>query len=178
MTFLRRFLLSLILLVCVPLIHVLLAQAQSPSVVTNVNLSFTTIDVPGAGVTNAYGINTASQFLKAVTYHIGDQPVFVTAGDLNGDGFLDLATSNTSGTSSILLGNGDGTFRRGVKYRGAGGARGIAAADLNRDGKLDLVSTSPGVWVAIGNGDGTFQRAAYYSVGFYSYGLTVADINQ
>src|SRR6266478_4549635 len=41
----------------------------------------------------------------------GATPRAVTVGDLNGDGKLDLAVTNaSSGTVSVLLGNGDGTF--------------------------------------------------------------------
>jgi uncharacterized membrane protein len=54
MTFLRRFSLTLTLLVCAPLIH-----AQPAQIVREVQLTFTTIDVPGAMITNILGINTA-----------------------------------------------------------------------------------------------------------------------
>jgi probable HAF family extracellular repeat protein len=54
MAYLRRFAFSLLLLLCVPLIH-----AQSNAVIPNANLTFTTIDVPGAGITNVLGINSA-----------------------------------------------------------------------------------------------------------------------
>jgi FG-GAP-like repeat/FG-GAP repeat len=57
----------------------------------------------------------------------------------------------------------------------------VALADLNSDGKLDLVVVSSQsnetVSVFLGNGDGTFQPQARYSVGSYPYGLAVADVN-
>src|SRR5262249_54030377 len=44
-------------------------------------------------------------------YDVGSQPWAITAGDFNGDGNLDLATSNLgSGDVSILLGDGHGSF--------------------------------------------------------------------
>jgi probable HAF family extracellular repeat protein len=58
MAYLRRFTFSLLLLLCVPLIH-----AQSNSVVPNANLTFTTINVPGAGVTNVLAINSAGDMV-------------------------------------------------------------------------------------------------------------------
>jgi len=123
----------------------------------------------------------ANQFLPAVVYPIRNKPVFVVVGDFNGDGIPDLAAcgENPLGGSvySILLGNGDGTFQRAHTYSD-GGAYGIAVADLNRDGKLDLVMDGPGpVVVALGNGDGTFQKSVSYPAAMSSYGLAVGDFN-
>src|SRR4029077_4136785 len=101
----------------------------------------------------------------------------VIAGDFNGDGKPDLVVANSSSSNvSILLGNGDGTFQA-AKSVDVGGAdpTSIAVADLNRDGKLDLVVAIPGnipapattfptctqssVNLLLGNGNGTFQAA-------------------
>jgi uncharacterized membrane protein len=57
MKFLRSLAWPLMLLLCVPLTYDSLVQAQSPSVVTTANLTFTTIDVPGAYETDVSGIN-------------------------------------------------------------------------------------------------------------------------
>ena len=59
MTLLRSFTLALLLLLlCVPLI-----QAQSSSIITDANITFTTIDVPGAVDTQVSAINSAGDMV-------------------------------------------------------------------------------------------------------------------
>jgi hypothetical protein len=69
--------------------------------------------------------------------------------DFNSDGAQDLATANSTANSvSVLLGNGNGTFRTAVAFPGLPSAVSLAAADLNFDGKPDLAVVSrlnPGV---------------------------------
>src|SRR5712692_2346659 len=51
-------------------------------------------------------------FVAPRDFAVGFTPVFVAVADLNSDGFQDLVVANkTSRTVSVLLGNGDGTFR-------------------------------------------------------------------
>ena len=82
----------------------------------------------------------------------------VVAGDVNGDGHLDLVTDN----GQVLLGNGDGTFRNGPTAD-LGGA---FVGDFNGDGELDLVSPGDPVSILLGNGDGTFQPPIFTGYGF------------
>jgi|GEM_PF-6166951 len=114
----------------------------------------------------------AGQFLRPVVYRLQDHPFHISAGDVNGDGFMDLVTSGAGiGKYSILLGNGDGSFRRGLRLSGDNGP--LVLVDLNRDGKLDLVSC---VSVSLGNGDGTFQPPTNYASGGIS--ITMSDFNK
>jgi hypothetical protein len=81
----------------------------------------------------------------------------MAVGDFNGDGIPDIATSN-----QVFLGNGDGTFRPGATLDYSGNSFIVAlirVADINHDGKLDIVMNdrSGDVWSFEGNGDGTFQ---------------------
>jgi hypothetical protein len=54
-------------------------------------------------------------------------------------------------------------------------------ADINGDGKADLISTSSAsssVTVQIGNGDGTFQSLLGFDGGYPSLSLTIGDVNK
>jgi hypothetical protein len=81
---------------------------------------------------------------------------------LNGDGILDLATTDdtpiTSTEVSVLLGNGDGTFQGPTSFAAGTADFGLVGADMNADGKIDLVvGNYTGFSVWLGNGDGTFS---------------------
>jgi FG-GAP-like repeat/Abnormal spindle-like microcephaly-assoc'd, ASPM-SPD-2-Hydin/FG-GAP repeat len=76
-------------------------------------------------------------------------------GDFNGDGTLDLAVPDGE-NADIFLGNGDGTFQSFGTVAIAA-ERTVSAADMNRDGKLDLVGDLGCIF--LGNGNGTFTEA-------------------
>jgi hypothetical protein len=98
----------------------------------------------------------------------GPGPLSIVAADFNSDGKLYLAVSNQgppSGSVTVFLGKGDGTFATPVSYNAGQILISIVATDLNGDGKLDLavLDSNPGssdlLWVLLGKGDGTFQPA-------------------
>jgi hypothetical protein len=151
---------------------------------------------PGAGGSVAVLLgNGDGTFKPAVTYDPGSSTsvLSIALGDVNGDGNSDLliATCNENslaGAVGVLLGNGDGTFRPAVTYDpGARCSYSIAVADVNGDGKPDLVVANSDnsisgsnelVGVLIGNGDGTFRPAVTYgSGGEFADSIVVADVN-
>ncbi len=101
--------------------------------------------------------------------------------DLNGDGKLDLAITNIeSNNTSILLGNGDGTFQSPTNFPTGSFPVDIAALDLNGDGPPDLVigaANSNAVLVLFGNGNGTFQAPVSYPTGAGPQKIALADFN-
>src|SRR5437868_9390520 len=92
-------------------------------------------------------------------YPVGAGPYSVAAGDLNGDGRLDLVVANSlANTVSVLLGNGDGTFQPARDFdAGLGsGPIWVIVFDVNGDGKPDIIVANQSwnaVGVLLGNGD-------------------------
>jgi hypothetical protein len=86
----------------------------------------------------------------------GGVPQSITIADLNGDHRADLATANFDRHVSVLLNDGAGAFNTTIDV-GTGSCRevfeadrGIAAGDLNGDGRADLaVASTGGVCVSL-----------------------------
>jgi len=98
-------------------------------------------------------------FLAPLTVNYGG--AFYAAADLNSDSNLDLIGNDGTGFS-VLLGKGDGSFQAPKSTPIPGTVRSLAVADMNGDGKADVVAgvdTGSGgqVQVYLGNGDGTLQ---------------------
>lgn len=103
----------------------------------------------------------------------------LTLADFNNDGVLDIAMSYSNG-GTILLGNGDGTFRTSSSFSAAGNEIRLAVADFNRDGNLDFAlanTNASSVNIYLGAGDGTFVNTANYSLTFKPTSIAQADFN-
>jgi hypothetical protein len=109
--------------------------------------------VPGGGSTSGYAV-----------------------GDFNRDGKLDLAITTTTSSAHhfyVYLGNGNGTFQAPIAQGVPFSPSGIVAADVNHDGKMDLVLlNAPGgnsastVVSYLGNGSGGFTAGPSSSLDF------------
>lgn len=144
--------------------------------------------------------NGDGTFQPVVTYYSGgNQLGAVAVADLSGDGKLDVVTANCvpggsfactwknakDGVVGVLLGNGDGTLQPAAAYdSGAQTASGVAIADVNGDGKLDVLVANENykaegsIGVLLGNGDGTFQGTiTYTTTALHPFYVAAADVN-
>jgi hypothetical protein len=105
----------------------------------------------------------------------------VAAGDVNGDGLLDLAVANIrSNNVSVLLGTGDGSFGAARTFAAGTIPRSVVLGDVNGDGLLDLAVAnyvSNNVSVLLGNGDGTFAAARHFAAGSGPQSVVLGDVN-
>jgi uncharacterized protein (TIGR03437 family) len=114
----------------------------------------------------------------------GQGAVYLTSGDFNRDGFLDLAITTVFAPNlTILLGDGDGGFRAEPAVNWGFNMLSIAASDIDGDGNLDLAITTEsdyanGLLILLGDGKGGFQLSASGVVSFLIPGpVTLADFN-
>ncbi|MFZ0305122.1 MAG: FG-GAP-like repeat-containing protein [Terracidiphilus sp.] len=121
----------------------------------------------------------------------GYEPESIAVGDFNGDGIPDLAVANecgndrtncVSGTVTILLGNGDGTFTPKAVSPSTGPIpTSIAVGDFNGDGNLDLAVAITGgdsVMILLGDGKGNFTPATTsLTEGTAPISVAVGDFN-
>lgn len=117
----------------------------------------------------------------------------LAVGDFNGDGTPDIVVGGcdsgnclaANGEVGILIGNGDGTFQKGIPYKSGGGTfvDGLAVGDVDEDGKQDVVTVNFAfgmgtVGVLLGNGDGTFRQAVTFPTGGDgNYSVAIQDVN-
>ncbi len=141
---------------------------------------------PGGGTSNFQFLSITSpvpspafaRLDQSLGYNIGEYASSPVIADFNGDGIPDVAMPVFDSTGCleceiasesicILLGVGDGTFQppncfivdKGFTYGGGLVQVALQAADMNGDGKIDLVylAVTGTLDVLLGNGDGTFQ---------------------
>jgi hypothetical protein len=140
--------------------------------------------------TTAPGAATPS-FATQKTFAVGGGPLAVAAADLNGDGKADLIVANgNDNTVSVLLnttapGAATPSFAAQKTFAVGSGPIAVATADLNGDGKSDLIvangndntvsvlldTTAPGATTP------SFATQQTFAVGFLPQSVTAADLN-
>src|SRR5687768_9798320 len=131
------------------------------------------------GAVTAHGAGPPATFTTQTYPLLGNTHV---AADLNGDGKPDLAGAGAN-SGSVMLNNGDGTFRPRVDYPAAGQTQDVAAGDFNGDGRTDLAVTIYTQQISLslltGNGDGTFNPPVNFpnTSGADSPSIVATDLN-
>ncbi|HXU81777.1 MAG TPA: VCBS repeat-containing protein [Polyangia bacterium] len=105
----------------------------------------------------------------------------IAAGDMDGDGAIDLVVPHRDGGQSYVLYNdGRGNFRRRLPFGPPDAAtRAVALGDLDGDGRLDIVvGHGPGGAAVHFNGKGGFAPARRIGEGVGTpYALATADLD-
>lgn len=128
-----------------------------------------------------------------VQFNVGKRPYErLRAADVNGDGYSDVITTNLdSDNVTVLLGDGKGGFTQapGSPFPAGKTPFGVAVADLNGDGKLDLAvvnfsghpeqAENDGVTILLGDGKGGFKimGGSPFPTGHAPIRLAVGDVN-
>ena len=122
----------------------------------------------------------------------GTQPSAMALGDVNGDGRLDLVVAHAdqtsgAGSTTVLLGQGNGTFTNKSTSPVCDGPQSVSLGDLNGDGRMDMVVAcnglvagyvaEGGISVLLGKGDGTFAKPVGYIGAYGMDSVAMGDLN-
>ena len=178
-------------------------QASTPLTGTGISATAVVVaDVNGDGKPDALTANFSSGTLGVLLGNgsggftlqanspstgAGSNPTSLALADVNGDGKLDvLTTDETFDTLRLLLGDGNGGFTLQPNAPSTGASSlpwGLAVADMNGDGKLDVVTANyraSTVGILLGNGSGTFTlqpNSPSTGAGGLPARVEVADVN-
>lgn len=156
--------------------------APVPYAVGNVPYSLALSDTNGDSAVGIIATNYGSDFVsilpndgngdfssgQAATYATGDTVNDVAVADIDGDGALDIVTTNLVDDSiSLLSGDNAGGFASAINYNVGNAPRAVALGDINGDSQQDIVTANiidDSVSVLLATSSG-FAAAMPYSVG-------------
>lgn len=137
-----------------------------------------------------YGLSSIHLFLNTGDGLLG-QPVSlavgtsngkqVNAGDVSGDGVLDIVVSNDSNNSlAVLIGLGSGNFAKPVLIGGFQYPHRVAIGDIDGNGSLDIAVPNRNaklVSVLLNKGDGTFNSPVHFPISGLCSDVAIGDVN-
>jgi hypothetical protein len=132
-----------------------------------------------AGRRVEFGVAASDRVLPVPKYDLGERPVDVAIGDVDGDGLPDVVVGHDASTGiTIHLGRPQGGLTPLGSLPQVGSVKRIALGDFDEDGALDLiVSNQFGVELLLGSGDGSFADARPVDGVSSSFDWEVADMN-
>ncbi len=122
-----------------------------------------------------------SGFWPPTPYRGPPYPLRVTVGDFNGDGWPDVAATESQDRGvAFLLSQGDGGLDGGRSTFAGNNPEGLAALDFNRDGLEDLAVADP--WTntlsILASGAGEPRLSLSLDAGDYPYAVGAADLDK
>jgi hypothetical protein len=122
--------------------------------------------------------DTSVTFTPADSFQAGETVTLVASGHLSGVGGSPFTPY--VGQFTIAVPPSPATFLPRVDYNVGSGPWAVAVADMNGDGKNDIVAASPGpstVSVLLNTGNGLFGAPAPYSTGLNPRSIAIGDID-
>ncbi len=160
-----------------------------PDIATSFTFFKSATSQPGFVVVYLQDPSKPGTFLSPMTFRVGDHPVSLAIGDLNGDGQPDIAVANTilnsaDPTSGVYVLLQDplhpGQFLAATSYATGTAPSSVTIGDLNGDGKPDLV-VADGSGVSLlfqdPNTPGSFLPRMALDVGSVTSSVAIADFN-
>ncbi|MBI4641852.1 MAG: VCBS repeat-containing protein [Candidatus Tectomicrobia bacterium] len=123
------------------------------------------------------------EFQLQTSCEVGMEPRTIIGVDINGDGAIDLITTNKGGgTASILFNDGKGNFPNVTSFEAGDSPNGLWAGDLDGDGDIDLAVTnisSNTITILKNQGKGILGKGISYPVqAQFPFALVGIDIDK